>query len=604
MQAIILAAGMGKRLGNLTSNSTKCMVSFNGRRLIEYTLDAIAETKVIDRIVMVVGHGAEELVSFIGNKYKGIKVEYVHNPIYDKTNNIYSLFLAKEYLESDDTILLESDLIFDKSILLDLINDASSNIAVVAKHESWMDGTVALLDETDHVSSYISKNDFNWSHAGRYFKTVNIYKFSEDFCKRKFVPYLGAYISSNGTNAYYEEVFKLLTLIDSEGLKALPVGEKLWYEIDDLQDLDIASVIFSKDDDRVHLMQKRYGGYWRFPRLKDFCYLVNPYFPPSRMADEMRENCLTLISQYPSGQNIQNMLAAKMFGCDQSYILVGNGAAELIKGLGSVLTGNICIPVPTFDEYSATITKGKLVEFHSQNSSFDYTAEELISFCNKQDISTLILINPDNPTGHFLAKKDVLHIIEEFSKIGKMLILDESFVDFVDGTSQHSLLDDEILSKYQNLVVIKSISKSYGVPGARLGIMATSDKDLMNAVRDRLSIWNINSFGEYFLQIIGKYCKDYWAACGSLANERERLYKELKGVSCLKPVRSFANYILCEVTGKITSSGLTKNLLCKYSIFIKDCKNKKGFENRSFVRIAVRDAKDNDYLLSCLKKIS
>lgn len=603
MQAIVLAAGMGKRLGTLTQASTKCMMSFNGRRLIEYTLDAIIGTKVIDRIIMVVGHGADEVMSFLGKEYKGIAVEYVHNPVYEKTNNIYSLFLTKKYLESDDTILFESDLIFDNSVIADLISENSANVAVVAKYESWMDGTVAILDETNHVLNYISKKEFNWSNANKYFKTVNIYKLSKDFCTNKFVPFLSAYISSNGMNCYYEEVFKLLTFIDSSGLKALLVGDKLWYEIDDTQDLDIATALFAKGNDRVSLMQKRYGGYWRFPRIKDYCYLVSPHFPPARMVEEMQGNYLSLLSQYPSGQDIQNLLAAKMFNCDKSYILAGNGASELIKGLVSELKGNICIPFPTFNEYNETIRNEKLVEFHSNNADFSYTANDLLSFCVGGNISALVLINPDNPTGQFLPRKDVYMLVEKFAKSGKLLILDESFVDFVDGSLKHSFIDNETLRKNKNLVIIKSISKSYGVPGLRLGIMATANTDLMEATREKLPIWNINSFGEYFLQIIGKYTSEYNAACELQAREREILFNKFKEIEYLKPIHSYANYIFCEVSGNMTSSDITEHLLNHFSIFIKDCKGKKGIGDRSFVRFAVRDTEDNDYLIACLKEI-
>lgn len=603
MQAIILAAGMGKRLGCLTRDSTKCMVPFNGRRLIEYTLDAIFETNAVSRVVMVVGHGAEEVISFLGKEYKGMTIEYVHNSVYDKTNNIYSLLLAKKYLETDDTLLLESDLIFDKHILLDCINEPSSNVTIVAKHDSWMDGTVVVLDENSNVSSFISKKDFNWADSDRYFKTVNIYKLSKEFCKDKFVPFLTAYISANGMNGYYEEVLKVLAFIDSSRLKALPVGDKLWYEIDDAQDLDIATALFAEGNDRVSLMQKRYGGYWRFPQLKDYCYLVNPYFPPARMVDEMKNNYSSLLSHYPSGQSIQNLLAAKMFNCDKSYILVGNGAAELIKGLIPDLKGNIGIPFPTFNEYYETIRNGKLVEYHSMNNDFSYTANDLLLFCEKYDVSTLVLINPDNPTGQFLPRKDVLMLMEELGKAGRYLILDESFVDFVDGSLEHSLIDNEILRKNKNLVVIKSISKSYGVPGLRLGVMATANPDFMETCRKNLSIWNINSFGEYFLQIIGKYTSEYSNACGHLAKERERFFDKLNDIEYLKPIRSYANYILCEVLGNMTSGDITANLLNKDLIFIKDCKGKKGIGDRSFVRFAVQDAKDNDYLAGCLRKI-
>ena len=113
MQAIILAAGMGRRLGEYTKDNTKCMLPVNGVRLIDRTLNQLAELKLA-RVVIVVGYQGQNLIDYIGDRYNGkIKIEFVNNPDYDKTNNIYSLALAKDKLQEDDTLLIESDLIYD-----------------------------------------------------------------------------------------------------------------------------------------------------------------------------------------------------------------------------------------------------------------------------------------------------------------------------------------------------------------------------------------------------------------------------------------------------------------------------------------------------------
>ena len=246
MQALILAAGMGRRLGKLTRNSTKCMLEINGRRLIEYSLDAIVEAG-INSIVLVVGHGAEELYAFLGDSYRGADIRYVHNPIYARSNNIYSLLLARDYLQQDDILLLESDIIFDKSIITDCINEPSPDVVVVAKYQPWMDGAIAILNEGNCISSFVFKEAFDYMDSGKYFKTVSIHKFSKEFCRDKLIPFLVAYTTAKGIDGYYEEVLKVLAFIDSSQLKALEVGEKIWYEIDDIQDLDIASVLFASD---------------------------------------------------------------------------------------------------------------------------------------------------------------------------------------------------------------------------------------------------------------------------------------------------------------------------------------------------------------------
>ena len=112
-------------------------------------------------------------------------------------------------------------------------------------------------------------------------------------------------------------MLRVIAFLNSQDVKALPIGNKRWYEIDDIQDKDIAETIFANDEEQLTKMNKRYGGYWRFPKLLDFCYLVNPYFPPKRMLDEIRANFDTLVTEYPSGMGVNSLLAGKYFGVNQ-----------------------------------------------------------------------------------------------------------------------------------------------------------------------------------------------------------------------------------------------------------------------------------------------
>ena len=150
MQAIILAAGMGKRLKELTQNNTKCMVRVNGVALIDRMLHQL-DTRGLSRVVIVVGYEAEKLKEFIRTLDVKTPIVFVENSIYDKTNNIYSLALAKEYLKQEDTVLLESDLIFEDSVLDALLDDPRDTLALVDRYESWMDGTVVKLEDDDRI---------------------------------------------------------------------------------------------------------------------------------------------------------------------------------------------------------------------------------------------------------------------------------------------------------------------------------------------------------------------------------------------------------------------------------------------------------------------
>ena len=271
MQAIILAAGMGKRLGEYTKNNTKCMVPVNGTPLIDRTLNQLSKLG-INRVVIVVGYEGQKLMDYIGTEHNGLKIEYVNNPIYDKTNNVYSLALAKDKLQEDDSLLIESDLIFEDGIFEALAKHPSPNLALVAKYENWMDGTMVKIDDENNIVNFITKDAFNYKESGQYYKTANTYKFSKEFASSKYVPFLEAYCKAVGNNEYYENVLRVITFLNSHDLKALSITGKKWYEIDDKQDLDIAEALFAEEKD---IIRKYYGlllpGKPLLQRVKDYC---------------------------------------------------------------------------------------------------------------------------------------------------------------------------------------------------------------------------------------------------------------------------------------------------------------------------------------------
>ena len=601
MQAIILAAGMGKRLGNFTKDNTKCMVKLNGTPLISRMLKQL-ESLNLKRIVLVVGYQAENLKTFVGDKVGDTPVEYVTNPIFDKTNNIYSLALAEEFLREDDTLLLESDLVFEDSVLDKIINDPRPNLALVSKYETWMDGTMVRIDADNNIVSFIPKSAFEYSEIGTYYKTVNIYKFSKEFSENYYVPFLKAYMSALGNNEYYEQVLRVITAFEKTKLKALPLGGEKWYEIDDAQDLDIAETIFAEDEQKLGKYFKRYGGYWRFNGLLDYCYLVNPYFPTRRMRDELKANFDVLLSEYPSGMGVNSLLMGKYFGVNKDYVCPGNGAAELIKSVTSMLAGRIGMMSPTFEEYPNRCSPQNVETFVPANPDFAYTAQDVKKFYDGKDVSTILIVNPDNPSGNFIPRADLIDLAEWTAQRKMRLIVDESFVDFADDEN-NSLISDDILEAHKNLIVIKSISKSYGVPGLRLGVAVSANTDFIGRLKNDVAIWNINSFAEFYLQIYGKHEKDYYKACDTFKAERKIFKQELDSVNFLRTIDSQANYFLCEVKGKYTSAELTKILLTRFNILIKDCGSKKSFDGRSYIRLAIRNRTDNKQLIDALNTL-
>lgn len=599
MKAIILAAGMGSRLKKITKDKTKCMVEVNGESLIKRLLRQL-EKYTLEEIVIVTGYKEEILKNYINNLDIRIKIKFYNNDIYDKTNNIYSLGLVEEELLNNDILLIESDLIFEDKLLENIINSSYKNLAVVSEYESWMDGTCVRLDDENNVVDFISSQRFSFNEVENLYKTVNIYKLSKEFNQKYYIPFLKAYISSKGTNQYYESVFETLIKIIPNELKGLKIEGLKWYEIDDKQDLDIAESLFAKED-KLSKFQVRYGGYWRYPKLLDYCYLVNPYFPPKNMIDELKMNFQELLTQYPSGLKINNLLASKYFNIDERYVVVGNGAAELIKGLLNILEGSLGVIRPTFEEYPNRYPEDNLVIFNVENNEYRYSSSNIIEYFDDKKIENLILINPDNPSGNYISKIEVLNLLEWGKKKNIKLIIDESFVDFAIEENS-SLLTDDILNKFSNLIVVKSISKSYGVPGLRLGVIATSDISIINKLKKEVSIWNINSFAEYYMQIYNKYEKLYKESLDKIKTSRKNFISGLKEIEELAVFDSEANYVMIKILEKYTSKDLAEILLNKYNILIKDLKGKKGI-NDNYIRLAIRDEKDNNYCLRAIKEI-
>ena len=595
---------MGRRLGELTKENTKCMVPVNGVTLIDRLLGQLSGLK-LNRVVIVVGYQGQKLIDYIGNRYDDkLKIEFTENPIYDKTNNIYSLSMVKDKLQEDDTLLIESDLIFSDRFFPMILENPYPNLALVAKYESWMDGTMVRLDEEQHIVNFISKEAFDYSDVDSYYKTVNIYKFSKDFLQHKYVPFLDAYTKAVGNNEYYENVLRIISLLNSHNMKALPVGNEKWYEIDDKQDLDIAEALFADDKDVIRKYYGRYGGFWRFPQMLDYCYLVNPYFPSKRMKDELRSNFDTLLTEYPSGMKVNTLIASKSFGVSEQYIVPGNGAAELIKVLMEGETkGKTGFIRPTFEEYHNRFDKSLQVTYTPQNEDYRYTADDLMNYFGDKDIKTLMLINPDNPSGNFIPKADVLRLAKWSEERNIRLVVDESFVDFSVDYKNNSLLSDEILETYPHIAVMKSISKSFGVPGLRLGILCSADKELIARIKKEVSIWNLNSFAEFFMQIYNKHEKDYLKACDKFLAERDDFEKGLRTIPYLRVMPSQANYFLCEVLPPYTATEIVVYTIRQHNILTRDCSLNPGLNpNKQYMRIAVRNHEDNTRLVEALKQ--
>lgn len=600
MQGIILAAGMGSRLKKLTQNKPKCMVEVSGTTLIERALRQLDKFK-LNRIVIVVGYSCETLINFIEGFDIDTPIVFVNNEIYDKTNNIYSLYLAKDFLESDDTLLLESDLIFEEGILEKILNDKEENLALVDKYESWMDGTCLIVGENDEIESFVPGRKFDFTNSKNYYKTVNIYKFSKDFSSRYYVPFLEAYSKALGYNEYYEEVLRIITILDNPIIKAKKLNGELWYEIDDEADLDIAESFFPKDDyDRLDKIQYRYGGYWRYPKLTDFCCPINSFYPPQKMKDEIVASFNSLVTQYPSGNEVNSLLAGKIYGIDHNMVIVGNGIPELIREIMNQVHGKVGIIQTAFNEYTRRV-QGEKIVYTPDSEDFSYTVNDLIRYFSKQKVDSLIISNPDNSSGNFILRDDMEQLVQWCDNNGITIVVDESFIDYAEWS--YSLLEEDVLGKYKKLVVIRSISEPHGMPGIRLGILASADQEIIDNIRQNISIWNVNSIAEFYMQIFEKYKKQYLISLAEIIKERKRFIGQLSLIEGIRVIESQSNHLMVEITNGLTARDVTKMLLNECNILVKDLSVKRMNINHQYIRIAIRSSKENDNFVCCLTNV-
>ncbi len=602
MQSIILAAGLGSRLGELTKECTKCMVKINGITLIERMLRQL-DRYGMDRIIIVTGYKGDILKDYVQNLRINTPVVFVDNSDYRHTNNIYSLWLTREFLEEMDSLVLESDMIFEDRVIEKMLAIDNGCGTFVARPRPWMDGSIVKLDKDNNIIYFVDDEEVKRIDPSYYHKIVSIYKFKKRYVSEKYMTYLNEYVKKNKDNNLYESLLKVIDLDVEKKIPAEILDEEQWYEINDIQDMDIAESMFADGNEKVRKYLQRYGGYWRYPAMRDFCYLVNPYFPNERFMNEMKSNFDVLVREYPSGMAVNSLLAGHFFGVRTENICVGNGTAELIKSLMENISGNIGMVYPTFEEYPHRKKDVEVIPYYVVDKDFDYSVDDIMSYYEGKDISAIVLVNPDNPSGHFISKKDILRLEDWCRSKGRKLVVDESFIDFVEDDEWHTLLDMEVLLNHPSLIVLKSISKSFGVAGLRLGVIATADTDLIAFMKKDVAIWNINSFAEYYLQIIEKYRDDYYEAMEKFKEVRRRYLDKLSKIKGFKVYPSQANYVMCHIENSVTSTELADILLNRYNVLIKNLASKEGLNKGNYVRLSVKSDEENDYIVNALMEI-
>jgi threonine-phosphate decarboxylase len=353
--------------------------------------------------------------------------------------------------------------------------------------------------------------------------------------------------------------------------------------------------------EKYEYISKQHGGYYRH-NFTDHAYLYNLYFPPQEVFTHLKDNIQNLVLNYPMAQDALAELIGEIIEQPTERIVVGNGAAEIIKILSGSLAKKVIVPVPSFNEYVNAAPKGNVVEFPLEFPSFQLDVDKFAAEAIKVKADMAVVVTPNNPTSLLVPKADLIRLAQKLEKHNCMLIIDESFLDFAYNKEQISLERD--IDKYPNMVILKSMSKAYGICGLRIGYLLSANLEFAARIRKGIHIWNINGFAEEFLRILPKYKQEFDASCELVKTDRDIFYKNLSEIEGMTVFKPDANYIFCRLPeAALSGPEVTKRLFIEYNIYIKDSVGKTQPDATRYIRIASRTNDENNKLIEALKDV-
>ncbi len=599
-RALILAAGLGRRMRPLTTSVPKCLVEVNSVPILFRSLRVLASAGVTEAII-VVGHEAAQVRRRVGRNFAGIDIEYVDAPSFGTTNNIRSLWDARRYCD-EDILLLEGDIVFDRDVVMRLREQVGSSMAVAPNNANFS-GTVVRHDDNGFVTAFILGADLDGRINGNDAqKTVNLYLLRAEALRTKILPELCRQVDGGNVQVYYETVFRDLVANGSlPDLVAVDVSTSRWYELDDHRDLEIAEFMYLSRERQLDRIQSLHGSHWRYG-VVDHCYLYNLHFPPPAMLDELRDELPDIVTNYPVGQLELDRLVAQWTATHPAGIVVGNGAAELIKVLGQHFIEKMTIAVPSFNEYENVLRPEQLDRVALDPVTLELDLDAFAESARRAGADVAVLVTPNNPTALSVDRQAVLELARRLAEHRCRLIVDESFIEFSRAGRTASVEGD--VDNHPNLVIIKSMSKVFGIAGLRIGYLLTADRRFAADVRAHLPIWNLNGMAESFLRRVGRHRSEFEASCEVVRDTCQELYRALCEMPGLAPFRPDANFVFCKIAMPgLTGPALVRRLYVEQNILIKDCASKTLPDADRYVRIASRTAAENRRLIDALSQL-
>jgi len=354
-------------------------------------------------------------------------------------------------------------------------------------------------------------------------------------------------------------------------------------------------------EEKYDFILSQHGGYYRYGFV-DHAYLYNLYFPPEEMIEALQNKMHNLILNYPMAQDAVDALVGKIINQPAERIVVGNGAAELIKIISGHIAKKLIVPVPSFNEYANAAPKDVVAEFPLEFPSFRLDVDKFSAEAHRINADIAVIVTPNNPTSMLVPKCDIIRLVKKLKAINCMLIVDESFIDFSE-TPKESSMENEI-DNFNNLAIFKSMSKAYGICGLRIGYMLTANIKFAEAVREGTHIWNINGFAEEFLRLLPEYKNEFIQSCKKVRSDRDLMYKQICEINGMTVYKPDANFIYCRIPDSACSAPeIARDMFISHNIYIKHCLGKTQPESDRYLRIACRTEEENGKLIKALIEV-
>ena len=330
--------------------------------------------------------------------------------------------------------------------------------------------------------------------------------------------------------------------------------------------------------------------------LLDFCIPVNLHFPPPKLVDMIHNNLGEILRYYPDYAEVHQQHIGEMTGLAPETIVPCNGSTEIITALCQRASGPIVTSVPTFSRWTDLPDELQVplcTILRRRENKFRLEVDEIVNRVREVEARTLVISNPNNPTGAWLTLDQVRTLAASLEDLDAVII-DESFIDFSDLESAAPLA-----ASTPNLVIVKSMGKSLGWHGVRLGY-AVAEPGRAQAMRSRLPFWNINGLAAYVLKTVTRFKQEYRASFALVAEDRRYMTERLTTVPGLMIYPSRANFLFIELPDRISGRRLRDRLLKNHGVMVRECSNKIG-STEQYLRLAVQGQAAVDVLVRALR---